>query len=386
MSYFFHSHPWDLEDDGLDAALGRLAGEIGVDAVSVTGTDPGIRELRGRPIGGRWTFQCGAAAHFQPESKYYTTGRIRPIVAAWMKSRNPLERIARVAERERLKLRVALDCCAGRELVERYSHAACVDLFGATSDARLCPSNPDFRAYVAALMEDVSTNYPVETIELAGLDFGAASIRDDRVESGIEPSQADHAFLAWCFCASCRQRAADAGITPDVVVAAILSRLDAASKLESRDVRSFRQLLSENDVLAAYQRMRVDSVVSLARSVRSKATCRVIHRLEGDLNARAVDPASLISTCDAVIVRRDGEGDPSSPPFGNLAIAAERLEIGLTCRPPHSADGPSLVASTLAASRAGYAAIGFENYGLTPEPCLEWVRQAIRFARRETGR
>src|SRR5262249_33730749 len=100
-SFYFYCYPWDLEDEGLEISLGRLAGEIGVDGITVAATETDIRMIRGRPLGGRRTFISPAGAHFQPDPAIHRGNRIRPIPASWMKSKNPLERIAKVAEKER---------------------------------------------------------------------------------------------------------------------------------------------------------------------------------------------------------------------------------------------------------------------------------------------
>ena len=84
----FECFPWDLDLEGYDESLARLAGEIGVDAILVPAVHEGIRELRPRAAEGTRAFVCRAAAHFQPNAKLYSGLRIRPIAAAWMKTRN----------------------------------------------------------------------------------------------------------------------------------------------------------------------------------------------------------------------------------------------------------------------------------------------------------
>ncbi|RIK66020.1 MAG: hypothetical protein DCC65_11310 [Planctomycetota bacterium] len=383
-SYLFAAFPWDLTDEGPDAALARLAGELGVDGVTVAVVHPGIHELRGRPLGGRWAFRCGAAAHFQPDAPRYAAARIRPITAAWMKSRNPLEHIARIAERERLRLRVSIDPCRGRELVERFSHAACMDLFGEASDTRLCPSNPEVRAYIAALAEDLVSNYPVEAVELAGADFGDPSQARSLADSGVDLPPADRVLFSWCFCAACRQRAADSGVSAEAAAAVLQDRLAAAARLEMRDHATFADVIAGCPELAAYQRVRAESVTSLVRSVKAKCPYRVVYLLDGDLTASGVDPVALADACDALNTSFDAGHRSTELSAGHGAVLRKSVEVRLTCRPPLAPDGPALVARTHEASQAGFDSITFENYGLTPEPCLDWVRQAVRYARRET--
>jgi len=130
--------PWDLEDEGLETSLARMAGEIGVDGLSVIASYSGIRQYRSRSVYERRLVEHDAATHFQPDPKRYVNTRVRPAAASWMKSRNPLERIARAAEKAHLKLRVQAAACRDTGLTSKYPMASCVNVFGDPVNTWLC--------------------------------------------------------------------------------------------------------------------------------------------------------------------------------------------------------------------------------------------------------
>jgi len=378
----FECFPWDLDLEGYDDALGRLAGDIGVDAVLVTAVHQGIRELRQRAPEAERAFICGAAAHFQPDSRKYAGLRIRPLPAAWMKSRNPLERITEAAEKHRLKLRVSVSCCQGDALVERYRHAACIDFFG-TAMNWLCPSHPDVRSYLAALVEDLTTNYPVAALHLDTAHF-EPFYATGYMDSLEPPPEISSLFFNTCYCAACCQRATDAGVDVSALRAVIDKLLVKLNRWELVAASSLTDLSAQEPLIAAFQRMRRETVTSLVHSL--KTCCRTALRigLFFPSETSAAVPAELSAHCDGfyVQVSSSRERDWPSDEIEDAGGPA-RCDINFTCYPPMAPDSPTLVSAVHRAAQSGIGSIIFTNYGVTPEPCLDWVRQAIRYARRE---
>lgn len=381
---FFWCYPWDLEDEGIDAALGRMAGEIGVDAVSVATTHHSIEAFRPRAPAGRRTVTLDAAAHFQPDRACYVNTRVRPIPAAWMKSRNPLDKISRHAQKLGLKLRAWAVCCHGSAMAARFPMASCVDAFGQTVSTWLCPSHPDVREYVAALVEDLSRNYPAETIELESAGFAPAQHHHRHLRSAMTPSPADRAILSWCFCSSCRQRATDAGIDVETVLTCVTDRIDRMMRLVPAEASSLEAALAESEPLAAYHRMRVETVASLLKAVRDRSTARLVVHVGSEAGPAGDDLASLAGACDGLVISDVMARSPNlDEALEAAAWSAACIDVMQPCYPPHVEDEPALISTVHGMARAGYAGIGFFNYGLAPAPCLEWVRRAVRYARRE---
>ncbi|MFQ5410774.1 MAG: hypothetical protein ACE5EC_00695 [Phycisphaerae bacterium] len=385
---YFWCYPWDLEDEGIEVALGRMAGEIGVDAVSIAAVLPRLTAFRARATKGPRTIHREAGAHFQPSAECYSNTRLRPTAAAWMKSRNPLEKIASVCAANGLKVRAWTVCCENEVLATRHPMTTCVDVFGDSITGRLCPSNADVREYVAALASDLTSNYPIDVLELESADFGG-STRSDQYKSGVNIGPIGRGLANWCFCPACRQRADDAGIDAEAVRRNILSILEPLLRLEPARYATFGEILSKHANLADWHRMRCESVRSLIKSVRRRVEARLLLHIAGDVWTSSADVGMLSEYCDGFIMS-PWHVDAQTPPLArakSLAHACESIErvvLGLACYPPRCADGPELVTAVHQASQAGVWGVGFSNYGLAPEPCLDWVRQAIRYARRES--
>lgn len=403
--YLFSCHPTDIEDDGIESSLGVLAGEIGVDAINVAAVANGSWALRGRSSSGPRLVEREAGAHFQPEIARYGGTHLRPVVASRIKSRNPLEKIAQEAQRLGLRLRASIACCLHERLATKYPMARCVNVFGDPDPAWVCPANPDVREFLAAMAEDLTSGYPIESLELRRLGFPAADLRDRGVDVGLPSDDARRPLLTWCFCSSCRQRAADLGIDVEALLAWLRGQIDGLFRLEAAAFDRLESLLGSEPQAAQYAKMREQVVVSLAKLVRSRTKARLVLRLT--LNARQAEPnVEMAETFDrihlpapagrpaAAIARPTLVGVEQSADLA--ARAAERIascqaysyepsrtEVWMPCHPPDVNDGPTLVRRVRAISQTGVAAVGFTDYGLAPAPCLEWARQAIRFARRE---
>jgi hypothetical protein len=379
----FECFPWDLDLEGYDESLGRLAGDVGVDAVLVPAVHEGVREIRPRAAESDRAFVCGAAAHFQPNAKLYSGLRIRPIPAAWMKTRNPLEKIAEAAKKHRLKLRVSISCCQGAALVERYPHAACVDFFGQPSSEWLCPTNPDVRAYLGALVEDLTTNYPVAALDVHSAHFQPGGSGEPR--HALEPPPGIATLLfGTCFCSSCIQHASDAGVDMAALHAFLHNAFVTLGHLEPVSALEFPDLIAENRVVADFQRTRKEAVTLLVHSLWARCRAPIRMALAGPKDTTATWPEELSKFCDGFHIPVFGCREHDWP-ADEIAAAggAARCDISFPCYPPFAPDGPALVNAVHGASQSGIESITFENYGMCPAPCLDWVRQAIRYARRE---
>jgi hypothetical protein len=388
--FVFWAYPWDLEEEGIDMALARMAGQIGVDAVSVIVAAGRVCEARPRSVFATRTTDMEAGLHFAPSRTSYLNTRIRPTPAAWMKSRNPLEKIARQAEKQGLKLRARVTICRSATLVEKHPEAACVNVLGAPSREWLCPSNPDVREYGIALLEDLTANYPLAAVEVADADFGGGDPFQQYLAEGVVPGEVERRLWSWCFCSSCRQRAGEAGIDVESVAAVLRDRLERMLRLEVVGQTSFASLLAEDDRLAAYQTMRAEAVRSFAKSIRGRSKTRLVLDWSSRSEVIGASLEFLREHTDRVLLAFPAEDTPRSQAlFGDLvdqAGGAARVEVSVPCCPPRAHDGPSVVAAVHRATEAGHAAIGFFNYGLAAEPVLDWVRQAVRFAKREADK
>ncbi len=390
--YYFACYPWDIEEEGLEETMARMAGEIGVDAVSVAVVHHDVHELRPRGGEGKKVVVRAAAVHFQPTTALYAETPIKPNVASGLKSGDPLVRIVRAAEHERLGIRLDLSACWNPVIAQRYPMAACENIFGEKNGRWLCPSNPAVRAYITALAEDLAARCPSATVELSNADFGDGAGLGRFLDQGVQPTEVERVLWSWCFCPSCRQRAVDAGVDARSAGRAVRHRLESMLEMRlGREEPDFDALLANDRDLAAYQSMRIESVCSLARMVRSRVRGRLVVEVSAPVSSSGANIQCLRGCCDGLAfqagsARQDPLAERVNAPGGlRDAGGPEKVDLLHACCPPSVVDGDSLVRAVHEAAAGGFAGVGFLNFGLAPNACLEWVRRAIRYARRERG-
>lgn len=371
--FLFHCSVPDILDEGVEAAIGRLHGEVGVDGLVIDAITPARIACRPRVDDSRKIVSHDAAAWFQPTARHYANSRLRPNTANAIKSRNELAKIIDAAASLGLTATARVAPFDNATIAARHPGTPCVDLFGRPHDTRLCPANPDVRDFAAAVVEDLTENFQIDSIELADADFGPGLYPAHRPLIGLPGDEVASAMVGWCFCSACRQRAIDSNVDPDNVSRELRVLIDSLLSLKPCPESDFSAIVSGNPNLGAYASVREEIVTSLIRSIQKRATRPLFVRVASPSIMSAVNPNALAQHCNG-FVRAPAHSENTLP-------LPSRIEMH-GC-PPAWKDSPSLVASVHNAARQRHAAIEFLNYGTTPTPCLEWVRQAIRFARRE---
>lgn len=387
--FYMYCFPWDLEDEGLEESIGRLAGEIGVDGINVAATTSEILHYRPRKPLEKRVFKTEAGAHFQPDKKFYSSCRIKPHPAAWMKSRNALERIVKVCEKEKLKVRASINCCVGRAMVERYPFAACVNAFGTSGETVLCPTHPEVREYLASLVEDLSSNYGLNTVELTDLrresffsDFGDCDVLRPAV------TEAEEEILGWCFCSACRQNASSHGANTDMALQLARARLEQWLDDPADHPIDRQELIEKEPGLVEYQQSQLRGILDVFPQLKKQTHCDLTLQFEygRPISLAAIVNGQLKDHLDRVNIYSFSLEERSS---GNLlegvsGIDPQRLEVIIYAGPSGTNAAATLVSATHRMVQHAYHAISFSNYGYATQSMLDAIRQAIRFARRET--
>lgn len=378
---------WDLEDEGIDAAIGRIKGDLYADDICVLVHSDDVAQRRSRDLGGARTIRHEAGAHFRPDSMHYSATRIRPMAASWMKSRDPFSRIAKSCETIGVGLIVRASCLRNAALVNKHPMVACIDAFGDASRNRLCPAHPDVREFVVAMATDLAESYPTRSVELADVTFDSSRYARESA-LGLELKGAAQSLQDWCFCPACRQRAADAGCRVDAAQKEVRQWLDrafergATGKID--DVNSGIVAVLQDDAdLRSFQAGRRGSEKSLIAAVHAKLGDKLTIPVNDDAELAGVAP--IAQSLGVALVARYKMMPSTSPiPRAIRALGGpEDVAVRFDAYPPYIDGGPALVAAVHETIEAGHLNVGFYADGLLPAPCLDWIRQAIRYARRE---
>jgi hypothetical protein len=340
------------------------------------------------------TFRSAGGLQYQPNKETFASTRIRPVVAEWLRKTNPLATVAEACGRLGLVLRGRVVCCQSEVLVGRSESVAVKNVFGDVHPSWMCPSNPDVREYLRALLADVSTAYPFATLELAAVSFPpcASAVRVDSPDTSLAGNSslgpAGDWLLSLCFCESCRQSAAGEGVDAAAAARSATVLLERALASGEPVPKTVEGLLAADAVLRAHADWGCQQVTRLLRILRQACTCRLVVFRNGGTRARACDFPALAAECDGLLV-------PSPAPLGDSvepAVAAgladtgdiAKVEIVASAEPPACPDSAALVKALATAARLGVPAAAVDNYGQMPIHRLAWVKQAVRYATRES--
>ena len=373
---FLTAYPWDLLDDEFDVRLDQLHGEIGATGLTVWAASPPAIQVRGRDVEPRINRTRGGLL-FHPDERHYTGTRIKPIVSSWVKSKSPIQRLATACGQRGMELRVKVSAALTGRLAQKHPEAACKNLFGSVSHESICLFNPDVETYLAALITDLSTNHDIVGVSISDFFVGWTEAYDPGLDVCVQLDDTLRSVLSICFCESCHQRAAAAGV--DVEMALRSARVfvqDALNRGASSDV-PWATVLTNNPPLAVFHNWRLSQLSAVLEHL--SAVCEKELLWDRRREGPGADQFELSVTGATVVTTQMDVGDQLD---SSWCAAARRNELRI---PATSATGPFGAEPVNMLSRAveiGFSGVEFDGYGTMPDSALSSVKQAIRFARR----
>ena len=379
--FWIDCFPWDIEAEGIEPALTRLRGELRADEVRLLALSDDLCYLRRRSIGDdpRRVVHREAAAHYRPNASFFKATRLRPPSGAWMKARDPFAKICNAADELGLRCSVRLEGLANAALARKNPMACCVNVFGDVSDRRLCPANPDVREYLASIAENLTQTYGATTVELGSIGFGPFFAHSEAQAHAEDALTED--LLRWCFCSSCRQMASESGIDVAGVEARVREKIDEGLRQQRRS-KSIDESAQDEDDLTGYQMQRSRIVQKLIDLVRSRVGDVLTVPLDTWSRAHCI-PKSAAALRFVNWERLESWRRVHESYGIDLPGAGGEHAVRFDAMPPACSDGPALVSRVHEAVEAGFGQIGFYCDGLLPEASFDWVRQAVRYGRRE---
>jgi len=361
----------------------------------------GVEIVRARPAAQSRVFRASAGVYFDPDDGCYEGTRLRPVVVARYRRRNPLRRIADVCQRRGLEVRAWTVCCHNSVLAERHPDMAIKDAFGTPDPTWLCPINPDVREYICGLVADLSRNYPLAAIELESPTFPPTTHRHTHRKVGAVLGEAGEFLSRLCFCESCRQRAVEDGVDAAMAGRSVRVWLEqllehgawpmrrsgrAAAEEVASEGPTIEDLLGEDEALRTYVEWRQRRVVETIRRAASVSRVPLLVYAMGEDIQAGVSWARVGKATAGLLVQCFGADaervEDAVARFAGAAGGVDRLAIGLWAGPPVIRDSACLVRLASRAAELGVRCFHYYLYGILPEPSLTWVRQAIRAARR----
>lgn len=380
---------WDVEDAGIDAVLDRAHGELGATGLSIAAVHPPAAQLRlAGDAGPRW-FRSDGGLQFQPDAARYRATRAKPLVAEWLRSRNPLRALADACAKRGVALHASIIGCHSPAMARRQPELATKDISGEPSPVRLCPLNADVQAFLVAVVEDLTQAYAVATIEADACGFaGPAGVAEPmRIGGRLDPIASF--LLSVCLCESCRRLAEERSVAVSAVERCVRVDLERCLHDGTADglAADLDEYLARREPLRVYADWRARECAALVARLRDAARPAVllVHRHPDDA-IHGVDALRLASSCDGLIVHADaadGDGVARAVRTATTEIGSPaKTSVAIDVAAPSLDAAPTLVRAVAQVANLGVTGALFENVGFAPPARLGWIAQAIRYARR----
>ena len=382
------TYPWDVLDLGLETVARDLRERAGLNGINIATAYHAGRFFQPRSPKRKAYFPEDGTIYFRPDPKLWAGRRIVPKVADVIADRDVLKDLIAARDRGGLSVACWTVCLHNMRLGLLHPDTCTRNAFGDPNYYSLCPSHPEVRAYIVTLVQDLTTHYRPDIVQLETPGFMGYAHEFHHEKDGVGLTAEDDFLMSLCFCDACTARATAAGI--DVAAARRKVQFwitEAAERAVPAPrwpnfVRRGPDLFHEHPEVEAFVRWRFEPVTSLVSAIRDAAhpASRVDILDINDGWRSGSDLAALGKICDGVVFcaydRAPAMVESDSRVVRALLNDKTRLGVGMRLFHPEMRAAEDIVANSLAAIWAGATEIDYYNYGLVPAARLDWVRAA----------
>lgn len=380
LQSYVRAYPFDLVDEGIEIALDRLCGEVGVSGVSIHAASAPVVQLRSRDLEHR-IYRTRGGMFFHPDERHYSATRCKPIVSSRIKGRDPVERIAEACSQRGMKLRVVVSASMVGRLAQRYPEMAAKNALGDRSHIALCLAHPDVEALVRGLLADLSSRHELAGIVVSDFVIGWPEAVSHDLSAPVAIGELETALLATCFCESCHRRAMTAGVDVAAAQRSVQTILQSSMDRGTPATGKLDSITGDNKPLADYYHWRSDTLTAQLNEMMN--ACQYDLLLDtlcdslGSENRIDREPAAA----SGIITRIDSCDDLTKID----RRCEQRHEVLIPARLAVGKNAPKLVSLLATAVDSGIIGAEFDDYALLSDAALATIKQAIRFARRTTN-
>lgn len=384
------TYPWDIQDQGIDGTFADLRDRAGLNTISLATSYHAGRFLQPRSPEQKAYFPEDGTVYFEPDADLWSGMEIRPLVASNVAERGDmLKALVDLREKGGMKVSCWTVCLHNTRLGMLHPAHVTRNAFGNANFYNLCPSSPAARDYVVTLVQDVTTHYKPDMLELESPNFMGFAHEYHHEKDGVGMNEEDDFILSLCFCDHCMARATKAGVpaasareTVRTFIAEMCEREIPQKQFPDFPTAGIDAFLAWPD-LHAYLSWRTEPVTSLIRESRAKADPAtkivLIDLKDGWLGG--VDLEAVGKICDGAILCcyfMEPDAVTALMKAGRVALGPNKyLGAGYRVFYPEVRSAAELAARSRAAIEAGADGINFYNYGLIPAKRLDWVRAAV---------
>ena len=384
------TYPWDVQDLSADIVEAEFR-SAGLETVSLATSYHAGRFLQPRSPVRKSYYPEDGTIYFNPTPARWADVTIKPVVArVTTEGGDVLDDLIRRRDAGGLGVSCWTVCLHNTRLGLLHPGVVTRNAFGDPNIYSLCPSHPDARAYVTALVADLSARYRPDAIELESPGFMGFAHGFHHEKDGVGLTAEDDYLLSLCFCQACLDRAAKAGVDGEKARVTVRRWIAESCARPVPDPRwpefpaaGLAVFLPHPEVYD-YVVWRSEPVISLLGILRAEAhpvtKLYLIDLKDGWLGG--CDLAAVSAALDGVILCaydmtplevaeliRDGRNAVGRDKF---------LGAGFRVFYPEMTGAADLISRVDETRQAGADGVNFYNYGLIPQARLDWVRQATR--------
>lgn len=411
MHFAIWAYPWDLLDEGIDTALGRMA-DAGLQAVSVASAYHSVRALCPHNPRRAVYHGEGGVVYFRPDEQTFREARIRPVESALLAEGDPLAMICEAARKRGLKVHAWTVLHHNTRLGTAYPDCTLENAFGDRYPFGLCPAHPDVRAYTLGLVRSLAARENLDTIELESLGYMGLDHTGHHSKQGLELDGLHRYLLSVCFCPHCAARMKAHGVVVEQAREAVVREMRS---LFAGQYRSLQEEDTLDALMETLGRDNAEGILAARDEVVLTLLEEVYWLLQGSGSAspasRPPTPSGLerpqrlsvmvsgspLTTgahagvtlsqarpwADRLLIQAfQREADAIRRMVADVAVRRGSTPVfaGLPAVAPFVRSGAELTERVAAALEAGAEGIQFYHYGLMPLGNLAWIRTAIAFA------
>lgn len=369
-------YPEEIELAGAKR-LARLASDLGVGAVSVALTYHQC--MRVFPRYGAVRPGAPGGLHFEPARRGYGPLAPRPSPAAVGAER--IAELRAACETAGVGFRAWIVALDNEALAAENPNYAAQTLDGTPTFHSLCPSHPEVRAYLRALVEDVIDLFAPDLIELEAATYPRWN--GYLAEIALVPlSLGTRRYGAQCLCNACQAVLGEDGIRADHARAVLAAAAGPPIGGGTDD---------DPALIEAIAAVRDRVVAGLLAEVRDSLPNSTQLRILGlgapdDMRLQGLGTLSAAAVDDVLIGLGTLSGEELQEQLRAHITAGARPPgaVGINWTPDR--DGQRLGDDAIAALKCGLRGVSFYNLSLLPETGLDDVRAAISLLRAAADR
>ena len=385
MKAGLYTYAWDLDAEGYDHAVGRIA-DAGFSAINLATSYHNGRFILPHNPRHRTYYAEDGALYFQPDLTKY--GRIQPRVHTLANAdESPVMRLLEVAPKHGVDYVAWTVCLHNSWLGEQYPDLAIHTAFGAPLYHSLSAAHPEMRQYLLTMVEDLVSRHEVAAIELETPGYMGFSHDYHHIMFGVVVDRIQEELLSVSFNPAEISGALAEGIDVSGLQSRIADLLDACwnegkAVLVDGEASPDARAVLDDPELAAYRAWQHGQVVSLSAEIQAvikqhSPNTEIRHFAAMAAGENAGIDTELMNTGDAILTGYAATPAEVAERAASVAGMDQQIWGMIRAIQPEVTD-PAQIAPLVDAWRAaGVAGVDVYNYGMMPDRTFAALGKAL---------